>query len=127
MERYEPTWTHPSAIGPVHWDTSHPDFALAVYTDGSKLNGQVGAGFCVFNPSFSGDFQYRLDDHCSVFQAELMALKQALLWKSQNKKNVHCHIFMDSMSSLKALQRFQPRNNLVEEVRKLLDASVSLH
>ncbi|GBN56198.1 hypothetical protein AVEN_67338-1 [Araneus ventricosus] len=56
-----------------------------------------------------------------------MALKPALIWKNQHKKNVHCHIFTDSVSSLKALQRFQQNKNLVEEVRQLLDATVSLH
>ncbi|GBM63078.1 hypothetical protein AVEN_68535-1 [Araneus ventricosus] len=56
-----------------------------------------------------------------------MALKQEIIWKNQHKKNVHCHIFTDSISSLKALQKLQPKNNLVEEVRQLLDATVSLH
>ncbi|GBM29621.1 hypothetical protein AVEN_130097-1 [Araneus ventricosus] len=75
MEKYILTWIHPSSIGPVQWDTNCPDFDLAVFTNGSKINGQVGAGFCIYDPNFSGDFQYRLDDHCSVFQAELMAQK----------------------------------------------------
>ncbi|GBL91987.1 hypothetical protein AVEN_102555-1 [Araneus ventricosus] len=117
-----PKHHRPSAMG-----HKPSDYALAVFADGSKINGHVGAGFCIYDQTFSGDFQYRLDDHCSVFQAELMALKQALLWKSQNKKNVHCHIFTESTSLLKALQRFQPKNNLVEEVRQLLEATVSLH
>ncbi|GBM63901.1 hypothetical protein AVEN_81629-1 [Araneus ventricosus] len=56
-----------------------------------------------------------------------MALKQAILWKKLHKPNEQCHIFTESMSSLKALHKFQPHNNLVEDVRQLLDGSVSLH
>ncbi|GBM63079.1 hypothetical protein AVEN_68536-1 [Araneus ventricosus] len=57
MEKYIPTWIHPSSILPVQWDKHCPDFDLAVFTDGSKINGQVGAGFCIYDPNFSGDFQ----------------------------------------------------------------------
>ncbi|GBM17817.1 hypothetical protein AVEN_99688-1 [Araneus ventricosus] len=63
----------------------------------------------------------------SVFQAELSALHQALKWKQVNRPLQHCDIFTDSMSALKALQKHQPRNNVVEEIKAILDESVSLH
>ncbi|GBM67253.1 hypothetical protein AVEN_213588-1 [Araneus ventricosus] len=37
------------------------------------------------------------------------------------------HLFTDSMSSLKALQKFTPKNNLVEDINNLLDGTISLH
>ncbi|GBN91955.1 hypothetical protein AVEN_103955-1 [Araneus ventricosus] len=92
-----------------------------------KINGQVGAAFSIFDPVHSGDFQFRLDNHCSVFQAEVTAIKQALLWKQSQRPSTHCHLFTDSMSSLKALQKFKPNNNLVEEIQGLLDGTTSLH
>ncbi|GBO01122.1 hypothetical protein AVEN_31197-1 [Araneus ventricosus] len=127
VERYLPSWAHPSTKHIVHWDQDSPDYDLGIFTDGSKLNGQVGAAFSVFDPQHSGDFQFRLDDHCSVFQAELTAIKQALLWKQQNRPHANCHLFTDSMSSLKALQKFAPKNNLVDDINSLLDGTISLH
>ncbi|GBL92443.1 hypothetical protein AVEN_174724-1 [Araneus ventricosus] len=127
VERYLPSWAHPSTKHLVHWDQDSPDYDLGIFTDGSKLNGQVGAAFSVFDPQHSGDFQFRLDDHCSVFQAELTAIKQALLWKQQNRPHANCHLFTDSMSSLKALQKFAPKNNLVDDINSLLDGTISLH
>ncbi|GBM42200.1 hypothetical protein AVEN_36884-1 [Araneus ventricosus] len=126
-ERYSPSWRHPSSINPATWDLNSPEFSLGIFTDVSKINGQVGAAFSIFDPAHSGDLQFRLDNHCSVFQAELMAIKQALLWKKAQRPSTHCHLFTDSMSSLKALQKFKPNNNLLEEIQDLLDGSISLH
>ncbi|GBN97535.1 hypothetical protein AVEN_125371-1 [Araneus ventricosus] len=126
-ERYSPSWRHPSSITPVTWDQLSPVFSLGIFTDGSKINGQVGAAFNVFDPAHTGDFQFRLDNHCSVFQAELTAIKLALLWKQSHKPSTHSHLFTDSMSSLNALQKFKPNSNLVEEIQGLIDGTISLH
>ncbi|GBN05557.1 hypothetical protein AVEN_34823-1 [Araneus ventricosus] len=53
--------------------------------------------------------------------------KQALLWKQQNRPHANCHLFTDSMSSLKAFQKFASKNNLVEDINSLLDGTISLH
>ncbi|GBM32826.1 hypothetical protein AVEN_216531-1 [Araneus ventricosus] len=127
LEVYHNTWTHPSARSRVQWDADHPSNSLTIYTDGSKLDGKVGAAFHVIEDNSSVDFQYRLEDYNSVFQTELSALCQALKWKKLNKPLQHCDIFTDSMSALKALQKHQPRNNLIEEIKAILDGSVSLH
>ncbi|GBL94486.1 hypothetical protein AVEN_235589-2 [Araneus ventricosus] len=47
VERYLPSWAHPSTKHLVHWDQDSPDYDLGIFTDGSKLNGQVGAAFSV--------------------------------------------------------------------------------
>ncbi|GBO35020.1 hypothetical protein AVEN_6463-1 [Araneus ventricosus] len=73
------------------------------------------------------DFQYRLEDYNSVFQAELSALQQALLWKQANRPLHQCDIFTDSMSALKVLQKHQPKNNLMDEINATIDGTVSLH
>ena len=50
----------------------------SVYTDGSKINGQVGSGFIVMKSikviHYAND---GLSDHTTVFQAEIHALHQA--------------------------------------------------
>ncbi|GBN66603.1 hypothetical protein AVEN_255596-1 [Araneus ventricosus] len=43
--------------------------------DGSKLDGTVGAAFHVIEGTRTADFQFRLEDRNSVFQAELSALR----------------------------------------------------
>ncbi|GBN41929.1 hypothetical protein AVEN_131370-1, partial [Araneus ventricosus] len=40
-ERYSPSWRHPGTIRPIHWDQHSPNLVLGIFTDGSKLNGQV--------------------------------------------------------------------------------------
>ncbi|GBN90278.1 Putative protein in type-1 retrotransposable element R1DM [Araneus ventricosus] len=127
LETYHNTWIHPSARTRVQWDADHPVNSLAIYTDGSKLEGKVGAAFHVIEENFTVDFQYRLEDYNSVFQAELSALCQAIKWKNLHRPLQQCHIFTDSMSALKALQKHQPRNNLIEEIQASLNNSVSLH
>ncbi|GBN68078.1 hypothetical protein AVEN_275506-1 [Araneus ventricosus] len=127
LEFYHNSWTHPSARRRVQWDADHPIHSLAIYTDGSKLEGKVGAAFHVIEANTTVDFQYRLEDFNSVFQAELSALCQAIKWKNLNRPHQQCDIFTDSMSALKALQKHQPRNNLIEDIQAMLDSSVSLH
>jgi len=50
--------------------------AICFYTDGSKLEGHVGGG--VYSEQLDIMKSFRLPDHCSVFQAEVHAIKEAL-------------------------------------------------
>ncbi|GBM66160.1 hypothetical protein AVEN_68287-1 [Araneus ventricosus] len=81
LDLFHETWQHPGSIPSVRWDRDSRRHTPAIYTDGSKLDGQVGAAFCFFGTDTSGEFQFRLQDHCSVYQAELVAIHQALQWK----------------------------------------------
>ncbi|GBL74311.1 hypothetical protein AVEN_235298-1 [Araneus ventricosus] len=122
-QKLGPSKHHPqSAVGQLQLPLRIGDI-----TDGSKMDGRVGAAFHVIEGQHTADFQYRLADHNSVFQAELSALQQALLWKKVHRPTQHCHFYSDSMSTLKVLQKHQPKNNLVEEFRALVDETVSLH
>ncbi|GBN86949.1 hypothetical protein AVEN_168616-1 [Araneus ventricosus] len=127
MEHFSPSLVHPGLLTPVHWDGQQPDAPLSIFTDGSKLDGRVGAAFVVHHNNSVEEHRYRLSDHCSVFQAETVALQQALKWKKQNAPNEGCHIFSDSMSVLMSLQNHLLKSNQVQLTRQLLDASVSLH
>ncbi|GBM78815.1 hypothetical protein AVEN_239067-1 [Araneus ventricosus] len=118
---------HHSSRSPVHWGGQQPNAPLSIFTDGSKLDGRVGAAFLVYHNNSVEEHQYRLSDHCSVFQAETVALQKAILWKRLNAPNEDCHIFSDSMSVLMSLQNHLIKNNQVQETRQLLDASISLH
>ncbi|GBN27337.1 hypothetical protein AVEN_21560-1 [Araneus ventricosus] len=126
LDAYVDQWQHPAEISDVRMDPFPSSSSLAIYTDGSKMNNRVGAAFCVLEPELSSEYLYRLADHNTVFQAELTALHQALLWKKQQRPRDLCNIFTDSLSSLKAIQKLRPRNNLVEKIKDLCDETVSL-
>ncbi|GBO18209.1 hypothetical protein AVEN_100019-1 [Araneus ventricosus] len=91
------------------------------------MQDKVGAAFCIYGPQLTEEHQYRLSDHCSVFQAETVALQKALTWKREHFPEDHCNIYSDSMSVLMALQNYQLKNNAIQATRQLLDGSVSLH
>ncbi|GBN38383.1 hypothetical protein AVEN_157444-1 [Araneus ventricosus] len=127
METTTQAWRHPGSLTPVQWDDHSPASELSIFTDGSKINGQVGAAFCVFNPRRTEEHQYRLSNHSSVFQAETVAIQRALEWKMEHHPQVQCHIYSDSMSVLMSLQNHQIKNSSIQKTRDLLDSTLSLH
>ncbi|WP_165480169.1 reverse transcriptase domain-containing protein, partial [Clostridioides difficile] len=58
---------------------------IEIYTDGSKISNRTGCAFVVFQ---NNEVQYhnktRLADACTVFQAEMLAIKQAVSWASSS-------------------------------------------
>jgi len=59
------------------WEQGRPGTtdAICFYTDGSKLEAQVGGG--VYYEQLNIRKSFRLPDHCSVFQVEVFAIKEA--------------------------------------------------
>lgn len=91
---------------------------LSPYTDGSKTKESTGSGV------YSGDFDvklcYRLSDWCTVFQAEIYAVWQAIKFKyslSETSRNIS--IYIDSQAAIKALA-----SNIVKS--KLIRSTVAL-
>ncbi|XP_075680442.1 uncharacterized protein LOC142646142 [Dermatophagoides pteronyssinus] len=77
---------------------------ISIFTDGSKLNNHTGAACVVTkNQQLIDQKKWKLADHCSVFQAELLAIKMSLL-QFQPESNVTVQIFSDSRSSLEAIR-----------------------
>lgn len=92
---------------------------LRIYTDGSKMEGKTGCAFVVYQDrSIIKSSKIRLADFCSVFQAELLAIKEAVTWAHTIDAEVS--IFTDSMSSLQAIDNWQNRNRLVMDIREIL-------
>lgn len=69
-----------------------------MFTDGSKGDGKTGYGVHSIDYSEKG----RLHDECSVFSAEVMAIKAAIQKSPEDCKTV---IFTDSASSIRALEK----------------------
>ena len=74
-----------------------------IFTDGSKNKEKVGFG--VYSESF--EIYGRINDECSVFSAEVMAICTAIREAPENRKTV---IFSDSASFLKAIEIGDSKN-----------------
>ncbi len=83
------------------------------------MEGKTGCAFVVYQDrSIIKSSKIRLADFCSVFQAELLAIKEAVTWAHTIDAEVS--IFTDSMSSLQAIDNWQNRNRLVMDIREIL-------
>ena len=83
--------------------------SIVCYTDGSRTDAGVGGGFLTTTDNTSSSIisecSFRLQDYCSVFQAELIAIKEGAtsLLQCRNKSIT---IWSDSLSALQALSSF---------------------
>ena len=94
--------------------------AVSFFTDGSKLGGKVGGG--VFCKELSVNLCFRLPDHCSVFQAEVAAIKVAvevLLRSVASFREVSIH--SDSRAAIQALSARTVHSKLVKECLSSLE------
>ncbi|XP_070075503.1 uncharacterized protein [Drosophila takahashii] len=106
----------------IKWDhlPHQIENAVNIYTDGSKLNLQTGGG--VFSPELDIKVSFRLPDHCSVFQAEVMAIQEAMSYLDTTKHcNTDIFIFSDSQAALRALDSYSTNSLTISECRKSLN------
>ena len=104
------------------WKTLPHSMANAInfYTDGSKLNKQVGGG--VYSPELEVYESFRLPDHCSVYQAEVLAIKEAMYYLDKLKPATNTvFLFSDSQAALKALDSNTNNSFTIKECRKSLN------
>jgi len=73
------------------WEQGRPGTtdAICFYKDGSELEGQVGGG--VYSEQLNIRKSFRLPDHCSVFQAEVHAIKLPMATCKLNIKTTLTH------------------------------------
>ncbi len=91
-----------------------------IYTDGSKTKDGVGYGYCIKETDKLIQGSQRLKDENSVFQAELLAIRDAAEEASKRYKNSCIIIRSDSQSALMALKADKGnRNSVVQTVVKL--------
>ncbi|KAI1289944.1 putative protein in type-1 R1DM retrotransposable element [Halotydeus destructor] len=91
----------------------------AIFTDGSKSEDGVGAAYAVFRGgSLRRRKQFKLGQHCTIMQAELLALREAV--RLAISSEAETTIFSDSRSGLEALMKRGSTIRLVFETQELL-------
>lgn len=92
----------------LDWEPGIPPVqgSVYIYTDGSKMEGGVGGG--VFSEELGISLSFRLPDHCSVFQAEVVAIQEAMQWLRINAiSSTNIVLLSDSQAALKSLECVQ--------------------
>ncbi|GBL83117.1 hypothetical protein AVEN_165336-1 [Araneus ventricosus] len=92
---------------------------IHTYTDGSKMDNRTGCAFCVReNNIYTIQWMAQLKLHNSVFQAELIALKEAYPWASQSNQTIK--IWTDSESSLHSISYLKTNSPLAQDIQNTL-------
>ncbi|GBM07101.1 hypothetical protein AVEN_177068-1 [Araneus ventricosus] len=110
---------HPSERSPInlvsYYQSIEDSVSVACFTDGSKINSKIDLGFVVFQDHIETEVhQFRIRDECSVFQAELLCIAQAVNWIRTNENlSSNFLICSDSLSSLYALNCITSPNRLI--------------
>ena len=92
-----------------------------IYTDGSKFkDDKVGAAFVAYSPDDRHTIKkFRLHPSCTVYQAELYAIKESLKWVT-NRKIGNITVLTDSLSALTSINNRENTNPLVATIHKYI-------
>ena len=89
----------------VDMENSQQKLDCNVYTDGSKMNDLVGAGVYILRKEeVLATHKVRLPDECTVYQAELMAIKQAAIILQRYDDLTSVKFYVDSQAALRTFQ-----------------------
>lgn len=122
------TLIHPSRYGDVAVLLRQRFTATSfdVFTDGSKSEEGVGCGFVVYYAGQVFQKSYKLENFCSISQAELLAIQKALLFIINMLRTGNgvsrATIWSDSMSSLMMIKSSRSRNKTVYRIQKQCSA-----
>ena len=101
-----------------------------IYTDGSKMDNKVGAAYVVYNNR--REIAHKIlpmDEYCSVYQAELVAITESLEWVIKSRPQTsRLTVLSDSKSALQSLEDRRTCNPIVfsiqNQIRKLQELNV---
>ncbi|XP_023936910.2 uncharacterized protein LOC112045076 [Bicyclus anynana] len=90
---------------------------VRIFTDGSKIDGKVGASISIWNrEAETKAVKLKLSAHCSVYQAELLALDRAVSLATK-RPEASIGIYTDSRSSLESVVGRNSFHPLVSNIR----------
>ena len=98
---------------------------LDIFTDGSKTLEKVGSGYVIKRGRQTRKVPLRIQDHSSVFVAELFAIRAAIfdIFYSKKLKNLNCTIYSDSKSALQAIGKLYSDHPLVQQIQESIHNS----
>lgn len=102
-----------------------------IYTDGSKLNNQVGSAMVVYKNKNKKNYHkyYRLNNDATVYMAEVFAIDQAIDYviKKGDYRNNDFAIISDSMSALKSISSLNENRTYITNIRnKIYNLGIDL-
>ncbi|GBN73940.1 hypothetical protein AVEN_22501-1 [Araneus ventricosus] len=112
---------HPAEWISIPFGTEDPDGEeIEIFTDGSGINGQVGAAMVVYYHGTEIHSEIcRLQDSATVFQAETKGIHMALEFIKESKNWHKFHIFSDSQSVLQSLNCAKNTRQSILELKDL--------
>ncbi|GBO29183.1 hypothetical protein AVEN_124670-1 [Araneus ventricosus] len=94
---------------------------INIFTDGSKTEHGVGAAFCVLtNDIWAYQWSAKLNDNNSIFQAELTALHEAVIYASRQPNHNTSKIHVDNRGSIMATSNSKSTNETARKIFKIL-------
>ncbi|GBO29316.1 hypothetical protein AVEN_104406-1 [Araneus ventricosus] len=109
--RLDPHNIHPADNISITYDKHKPSGEeIEIYTDGSKINDQVGAAIVVFY--YNAEIfnrTIRLSDFATVYQAEVTGIQMALEFISTIGPWNKINLYTDSLSVFEALNTFKTK------------------
>ncbi|XP_035209275.1 uncharacterized protein LOC118183782 [Stegodyphus dumicola] len=121
---------HPAEAKRIEWGKDPPmNKDIEIFTDGSKMNNKVGAAWVAFQDSQEiHNERTRLNNDATVFQAEVHALRSALLWAGQNASSSNrVAFFTDSLSTLHSLNSGKISKRSIQSLREIINTLISTH
>ncbi|XP_035233377.1 uncharacterized protein LOC118205189 [Stegodyphus dumicola] len=104
-----------------------PSQGTHIFTDGSKQEEGVGSAYIHYQDGLiEQEWKGRLQNHNSIFQAEVLAITAAMQHIVHNDLT-HATLHTDSYSTLQALQNHQHRSPLVIALQHLLQQNSHMH
>ncbi|GIY54747.1 uncharacterized protein CDAR_390901 [Caerostris darwini] len=113
--------THPALRKSVLFNLPEPfGSEIEMYKDRPGMEGRYGSDLVVlyYGQKIHSEMR-RLEDHASVYQAELVAIHMALTWTLKLKEVKSINIYSDSRSALQALADPSNTSELVLEVKRM--------
>ncbi|GIY64171.1 uncharacterized protein CDAR_543541 [Caerostris darwini] len=112
--------TYPALRKSVLFDLPEPfGSEIEMYKDRSGMEGRYGSHLVVLYYGQIHSEMRRLEDHASVYQAELVAIHMALTWTLKLKEVKSINIYSDSRSALQALADPSNTSELVLEFKRM--------
>lgn len=117
--------SHPAKQYAVPFATSNEtpeQTQYKIYTDGSIAKGSAGASYIIMDrhESVTVMKKIKLPNYATIFDAEMIAIQEAIKETLSFPDNTTFALFSDSLSSLKALANPYNQNPIVHETKNLI-------